>query len=187
MQRTNESGSGKDESTSGRRRGSRVVMRGPRLSRAAVGVTAFAAAVGVLMVEALGAWAPPVSGIPNAVVTGSRCVEYGRRIQVAGGGFAPGTPVTLSAPEGHYIGPPPPFTRIGDVTVRADASGGFEGALKAPARPSGKSWSWQPRVVFATGTSRVGEGEGQSFDQVLIGTHQVCQILERRHGRPERR
>lgn len=149
--------------------------------RIGAGLAAFLAVAAVLLAGAVSAWAPPAEGVPNAVVVGPRCVEYGATVQVAGSGFAPGTSVTVSAPQGHYTGPPAASTAFQDVTVQATATGGFEAALKAPPRPLRQPWSWQPRVIFATGTPQVGEGEGQSFDQVLIGTHQVCQALRQQH------
>lgn len=152
--------------------------------RILVGMLACVVAAGILLADAASAWAPPAEGFPNMGVSRS-CVQYGHRFRVEGFGFAPGSTVRLSAPEGHYTGPPFPSTVINDVSVRANDNGGFRGSLKAPPAPPGEPWSWQARVVFATGTPEVGEGEeeGQSFDQVVIGTRRVCRTLEQGRGR----
>jgi hypothetical protein len=162
-------------------------MRGSSLNKVWVGVGPFLVALAVLMNGASDAWAPPAEGVPNMVVLGPKCVVYGGKIAIGGSGFAPGSTVSLSAPEGHYTGPPQPSTVIREVAVQANASGGFTASLKAPRPPKGLPWKWQARVVFATGTAEIGEAEGRSFDQLLIGTNKVCQTLEQQHGRPQRR
>jgi hypothetical protein len=133
-----------------------------------------AAVLITVLVVADRAWAPPAEGVPNMVVT-QKCVVFGHGIQVGGFGFAPGSTVTLSAPQGHYTG------GLGSTIyvqrVIANATGGFSGYLKAPPERGREPLFYEPRVIFATGTAQAGGGEGESFDQVLIGTKRVCTFL----------
>jgi hypothetical protein len=138
---------------------------------------ALGAALIVALAAADSASAPPLPNVPNMGVR-ENCVVYGHSISVQGFGFAPGTTVTLSAPEGHYTGPPWRSTVILDERLIANPTGGFSGDLTAPPAPKRIPWSYQPRVISATGTAQGTGGEGESFDEVLIGTQRVCRTLE---------
>jgi hypothetical protein len=142
------------------------------------GITVTVAGIGATLAALLvtgNAWAPPAEGVPNMGVRQS-CVAYGQRFKVTGFGFAPGSSVTLSAPLGHYD----PFFggyKINNTTAIADQTGGFSGSLVAPRRRGRPPLSYQPRVIFATGTAQDGGGEGESFDEVLIATSRLCKLL----------
>jgi hypothetical protein len=138
------------------------------------------ALAGLLALAAPGrAWAPPANGVPNMGVIRS-CVVLGRGIPVAGFGFAPGTAVTISAPEGHYVGPLG-LRRIRSVVVTANEYGGFSASLRTPPVPRRSPWFYETRVVFAHGPAQIDGSEGESFDTVLLGTKRVCKALGGRH------
>ena len=119
------------------------------------------------------ALAPPAVGVPNVSV--ARCLTWGHRIPVSGNGFAPGTRVVLSSPDGHYTGPTP---GVRSVTVTAGARGGFAASLRAP-RPAGSGPGYQPRVLFADGTGQASRAPGQSFAAFIVATRAACRAIDR--------
>lgn len=127
---------------------------------------------------AAGAWAPPALGVPNVSV-GRTCVEYGSRLPVHGSGFAPGVRVTLSAPLGHYAGPPLPGREIVDRTLTADRTGSFNARLPMPRRLRGLGPAYQPRSVFGAGAAGVDGRPASSYAGFVLAIPGVCRALAR--------
>lgn len=117
------------------------------------------------------------------VTSDGSCFSYGQRLHVDGYGFKPGTKVILSAPFGHYTGPPLPYRTISDKTVTANSSGGFSTAMRLPKPPRSLlklpefRWHYEPRVLWADGTGQATQTEGSSFDEFLLAVPAVCDAL----------
>ncbi len=122
------------------------------------------------------AWAPPIWGIPDVRVSAG-CAVYGQAITLAGGGFAPGSNVNVSAPFGHYVGAPLPERWIPAVDVVADGQGRIEATLQLPSHGS-PDWRYQARTVMATGPSYRDGQELSSFDQLVVASKRICNRLE---------
>jgi hypothetical protein len=122
------------------------------------------------------AWAPPAEGVPNVGVS-PRCAVYGHEIAVHGYGFAAGSEVLVSAPVGHYEGPPLPVRFIQSQTVTADDAGAIEATLQVPHGDGTRYWRYQPRAIFAEGPDGLDGEPGSSFDELVIGTRKVCRKL----------
>jgi hypothetical protein len=141
-------------------------------------VAVAAAAAGALAL-APEAGAPPAYGGPN-VGAEAGCVAYGGHIPVAGSGFAPGSPVAVSAPPGHYE-LPGTVPGIAAKTLTANATGGFRTSLAVQRVPREAAkyyrWSYQPRVIFASGTGQASGQPGESFASVLVASRAVCRAL----------
>jgi hypothetical protein len=139
---------------------------------------ALGAAAAVLLALADDAGAPPAIGVPNIAVTRD-CVPFGGAITVYGYGFAPGTPVTVSSPEGHYTGPPLPWQTIAPITATADPSGAVKVLLRAPRPGKGESKHFQTHVIDGTGKAGSGDGNGESYDPMVVASHTTCRALAR--------
>lgn len=137
-----------------------------------IAITALAAALVVGLV--VSAEAAPV--IAPGIGAPETCIKYGSAFTVTGGDFAPGTPVTITAPVDRYIGAQSGYSIKGDHAVAtADATGAFHLRMRAPTAIAGLGAPrYQPRTIYAT----TADGpSGAAF--ILIATRAACNYLDR--------